>query len=665
MSVQHTKTILGVALLGLGLGLVVSPLIHTEEAQALKPVPRIAKDSKIIPVKGSPVMGDELAPVTIVVFGDFQCPFCDRGAQTIKQIYEAYPGKVRLVFKHFPLAFHQQAKQAAWASVAADKQGSFWPMHDKLYANFKTFKEHSSDMDSYMEQLAADLGLDLERFKKDYADASLRKRVDEDMELGAKLGVRGTPHFFVNGVRVSGAQPFNNFKDIVEAQLTEAQNLSKAAVRPHDVYEQLVAKNYEPFKPPTPKPPEVQVANVPVNAKVDPIRGNSKKALVTIVEFSDFQCPFCARANGTVKQVLEKYGDDVRLVFKHQPLPFHSLADEAALAAIAAHKQGKFWQLHDLIFENPGAMKESTSDIDALMISYAKMLKLNVKTFERDYRAPKTKAVMDADIKLAAEVGARGTPTFFINGVKLVGAQPANKFEELIDEQLKLAKELKAKNKRLSGDALYKELVAHNIKQNKAAEKAQVEDAPKRDNGDPAEHLKQLYVGRSPVEGADKAPVTIYEFTDLQCPFCARASHTTDALLKKYKGKVRVVTKNNPLPFHKQAEPAARALMAAHKQGKAAEMRVKLFERSRDMANDPELFVKLANDIGLDAGAFERDMNSAEIAQQVKEDMEMGQKLGVKGTPTFFINGVKLVGAQPEAAFSTIIDEQLAATKAK
>jgi len=136
--------------------------------------------------------------------------------------------------------------------------------------------------------------------------------------------------------------------------------------------------------------------------------------------------------------------------------------------------------------------------------------------------------------------------------------------------------------------------------------------------------------------------------------------------LKKYKGKVRVVTKNNPLPFHKQGEPAARALLAAHKQGKAAEMRVKLFERYQQMASDPELFVKLANELGLDAVTFERDMNSAEIAQQVKADLEMGQKLGVKGTPTFFINGVRLVGAQPESAFSAIIDEQLAgAAKAK
>ena len=165
-----------------------------------------------------------------------------------------------------------------------------------------------------------------------------------------------------------------------------------------------------------------------------PVKGSSD-AWITIVEISEFQCPFCKRVTDTLKEIEQKYGSDVRFVFKHNPLPFHNRAMPAAMASMCAHEQGKFWQMHDQLFANNQALE------DAQIEGYAKAVGLDVGKFKACYSANKYKGQIEADQMKANQLGARGTPAFFINGRFLSGAQPFPAFQALIDEELKKAKE--------------------------------------------------------------------------------------------------------------------------------------------------------------------------------------------------------------------------------
>lgn len=158
-------------------------------------------------------MGPEDAPVTIVEFSDFQCPYCSRVVPTLKQITERYPNEVRIVYRHLPLDFHPQAKLAAQASVCADDQELFWPYHDKLFENQRAMER---------EQLiayATELELDTEAFDACLEDPKTVARVDADLAEAQGLGATGTPAFYINGIMLSGAQPFENFDAVIVEEL--------------------------------------------------------------------------------------------------------------------------------------------------------------------------------------------------------------------------------------------------------------------------------------------------------------------------------------------------------------------------------------------------------------------------------------------------------------
>ncbi len=165
----------------------------------------------------SPVKGNPNAKVTIIEFSDFECPFCQRGASVMDQVLKAYPNDVKLSFKNMPLSFHQHAAGAAKAALAAGKQGKFWEMHDILFKN-----QQKLDPESLITH-AQTLGLNVEQFKTDLASSEISAQVEADQSLGQQVGVNGTPGFFINGVLVSGAQPFDNFKKIIDRWLQQTK----------------------------------------------------------------------------------------------------------------------------------------------------------------------------------------------------------------------------------------------------------------------------------------------------------------------------------------------------------------------------------------------------------------------------------------------------------
>ena len=178
-------------------------------------------------------------------------------------------------------------------------------------------------------------------------------------------------------------------------------------------------------------PPET--ARVELDLAGAPAMGPAN-AKVTIVELVDFQCPFCERAVATVHDLAALYPDDVRVVIKHLPLPGHKQARPAAIAAMAAHRQGKFWEMHEMLFAN-----QSKLDADA-MRGYARHLGLDLARFERDLADPAIAAQIDADAAEAVDKGFRGVPAFTVNGRTVVGAVPLEVMRGVVEEELSRAR---------------------------------------------------------------------------------------------------------------------------------------------------------------------------------------------------------------------------------
>jgi protein-disulfide isomerase len=171
--------------------------------------PRVAVD---IP-SGAPATGPKDAPVTIVEFTDYQCPYCRRVQPTIQRVLDEHPGKVRHVIKHNPLSIHPQAPAAARAAIAADRQGRFWEMHKSIFADPRRL----SDED--LRERAREIGLDMDRYQDDFDSEETKALIAGDQVEARRLGATGTPSFFINGRLLSGAQPYEAFKARVDEEL--------------------------------------------------------------------------------------------------------------------------------------------------------------------------------------------------------------------------------------------------------------------------------------------------------------------------------------------------------------------------------------------------------------------------------------------------------------
>jgi protein-disulfide isomerase len=168
-----------------------------------------------IPTDGFPSLGPEDAPITLVEFSDYQCPYCKRWNDEVYQpLLAAYPGQIRVVYRHFPLtSIHPDAMSAAIASMCAEDQGSFWQFHDKLFSD-----EYGLGRDAYI-NYATDLGLDATAFKTCLDSGKFDDFIQQDMDFSINLGIRSTPTFFINGLAVVGAQPLDVFKNVIDKEL--------------------------------------------------------------------------------------------------------------------------------------------------------------------------------------------------------------------------------------------------------------------------------------------------------------------------------------------------------------------------------------------------------------------------------------------------------------
>jgi protein-disulfide isomerase len=253
-----------------------------------------------------------------------------------------------------------------------------------------------------------------------------------------RLGATGTPTFIINGRRLTGAQPLASFTALIDQELARADAVLAEGTPRAELYDRLIADGAQRFAPPPPPPsaqpkkPAYQSFAIP--AKATPISG-SPRSLVTVVEVISYQCPFCGRAEGTMKALEEKYGKDLRRVVIHNPLSFHDRARDASKAVMFAAQRKKGAQMHALLLENQRAL--TPEDLEG----YARQLGLSPAQLRKTLASKEFDKEIERQIALANQVGASGTPTFFINGRRIVGAQPQATFEAAIDEELARARE--------------------------------------------------------------------------------------------------------------------------------------------------------------------------------------------------------------------------------
>jgi protein-disulfide isomerase len=380
--------------------------------------------------------------------------------------------------------------------------------------------------------------------------------------------------------------------------------------------------------------------NPPATAKptqpVATIRG-SDKAPITILVFSDFESFPCARSASVIDGLLGQTRD-VRVIFKHAPAASNPNAMLAHEAALAAGAQGKFWEMHDTLFEN------QTHLTRADLLGYAKSLGLDLAAFQQALDNHTYRPIVERDLAEAAGLGVTTTPTFFVNGRRLVGPQGYPSLGAVIESLL-------------AGIPPDKRVQAEIV----AAGPAQ-----------------QIDLARAPTRGPATAPISLVEFSDFECPFCAITAPVIRQLLLAYPTQVRFAFKHYPLPMHKESPLAHEASLAAADQGKFWEMhdllfatqakwgvnRVQARSSAKGAESEPvpdlrEDLIAKAAQLHLDVPRFTKDLDTHRFKPQVDADRQEGNRLGVDGTPFFFINGHAISGGASLEDFKHLIDAAL------
>ena len=550
-------------------------------------------------------------------FSDFQCPYCSRfSLETLPALYEnqVANGEIMIIYYDFPLeSIHPQAFAAANAARCAGEQSasSYWAMHDQLYQQTKEWSVVNPN--PVFSEIAGDLKLDLEKFNTCLDELRYAEQVKSDIDFALSRGVRSTPSFFLNNQPLIGAQPVEVFNQAISSVLNG---------------ENVVDLN-QPSQDPSPlQPPRVAPEQAHISTENVAFRVGDAKAPVTIVEFTDYQCPYCQRhALETYPLLFDNFIQTgiVQYIIKDLPLDsIHPNARSAAIAARCAGEQEAYMAMHDELFGSQERWAGLDAGTNEIFTSLAGGLGLDEAVFQTCLTENKFEDAIQADIDEALSLGANSTPYFFIDGYPIAGAQPIDLFTYAVE----LAQEGTLAN-------------------------AYVPPEP---------DLSDVFAIGNP-----NAPVVIIEYTDYQCPFCARHyQQTYNKIREKYidNGQVYYIFKDFPLTnIHPQAVTAAEAARCAGEQDAQPEMHDRLFSTQNEWSGRSDaidLFVNYASELNLDSESFQECLQSGVQEEAVYKDLEEGAQRGINGTPAFIINGYTMSGAQPYPIFEQAIDQFLA-----
>jgi protein-disulfide isomerase len=396
-----------------------------------------------------------------------------------------------------------------------------------------------------------------------------------------------------------------------------------------------------------------------------------QQPLVTIVIWSDYACAPCGRTWQVMQHLVEDYGEDLRVVFRAGTVPGFQHAERAAEAAFAAGVQGKFWEMHWRLFENPDDFSRP------VLLGHAKALGLDVTQFMDDLDTGRFSGRRTRDRRQATELGLSPLPAAFANGLFVLGFKDEAGWHALIDREIVSARKMlqdgvprvkiyeefmrTAKRGRVDeGDQVARQ-DADRLRAERLA-KAEADKPGLLAQPDP-EQRYAVPTG-APGFGPADAPVVIVEFVDYQCPYCFKAhAEVIPALREQFPTELRVEIRQLPLEIHPAAAAAARAALTADEQGKFGEFHDALFAEDNRGSLGFSTFKRVAEQIGLDLERFERDFQTRKVGDRLAVDVLLARRLGVQGTPGFFVNGRYVDGARSAATFASMVDEELARAK--
>ncbi len=390
--------------------------------------------------------------------------------------------------------------------------------------------------------------------------------------------------------------------------------------------------------------------------------------LVTVVLYADYACPPCARTWAVLDNLLEDYGDDLRVVARSMSAPGFSAGEVAAEAVSAAGAQGAFWPLHRRFFASPPANRQA---IEAAVAD----LGLDVERLRDDLDTGAFTGSRLRHRRQALELGVAFGPVAFVNGRPVVGFHDEASWHGLIDEEIDLAKEKLATGTAraeiygaLTADAVVEPIALEG--EAAAAREALLAKLPPpvepAIGPEPDEGTRyQVPLGASHYAGKSDAPVVLIAYMDAACPFCRRSLATSIAeIIERYSDDLRVEIRHLPLPIHPTAEGAARAAIAAERQGKFPEFYRELVTGEQRKLSRAR-FLAIAESLGLDRERFLADLGDPEVISAVREQRAQALKAGVQATPSFFINGRFVSGHRSTEVFVGWIDEELRLVNAK
>lgn len=393
----------------------IGPSSFPAEAQVAMPI-----------ANSDPIWGTRNAPLTWVFFGDLDCPYTRRAWQALELAKASFGDDLRIVFRHRPLREHPNAEQAARVLAGLLQRKGAQAFFDVLHRVMQ-------GQDALTEQrLSAELAA------SGFADLKLadlsragEAAVRADQQLAGQFALKSTPFSYLNGQAVDGERSLAELSQLLTEEQRSATWLAAAGVPASSLYATRTTSNLIGVGDPV----EAR-ACVPIAASAT--RGPAD-ALVTLIEFADFECPYCRRAEPTLQALLARYPKTLRMVWKDYPLPQHKNALLWANFAADAHRRGAnagFWAVHDGLL----TMSEAADD-GALGVVAGKagldgaLLLISAHNGVHD-------AEIRAEMALAQKLGVSGTPTFFANGRRIEGALPLARFDAMIQEELKTAQRI-------------------------------------------------------------------------------------------------------------------------------------------------------------------------------------------------------------------------------
>lgn len=398
-------------------------------------------------------IGGEQPLVTVVIFSDYACGPCGVLWQVMKNLEEDYGDDLRVVHRGVGIAGFKDGERAAEAAYAAGNQGKFWSMHWRLFKHQEDFSRPA------LMAHAKAIGLDVGKLEADLDEGSHSGRRLRDRRQAMKLGVNAAPIVFVNGMVFVGPRPDEAmWHSLIDAEIDTVRERLAAGGTRQDLYAALQEGTLER---PLPKPEAVKklrqerAEKTPKEAKYDyssitkprsteryavPVKEAAllgpENAPVTIVEFMDYQCPVCRKQHRqSMMKVREQFGNQVRFAILNFPLEMHREARPAAIAALAAGRQGRYFDFHDRFFAPEAVFDRLT------YVKWAADLGLDVERFKADLDDPALAEGIEKDRLLSYKLGITATPTMFVNGYFIEGFASGTSLARLIEAEIKLAKQ--------------------------------------------------------------------------------------------------------------------------------------------------------------------------------------------------------------------------------